>query len=103
MISNSERARKTAEKLAENYWIPPFEPDKLFLERKVKVKKEIAQIVLSALNEAVKELGDYLNDNCDQMCSECMEEVNRRLDEFDFLATEGRPPTADEVRGILKD
>ena len=54
-MTNLKRARKTAEKLAENYWIPPFEPAKLFLERKVKVKKEIAQIVLSALNEAVKE------------------------------------------------
>ena len=57
---NSERARKTAEKLAENYWIPPFEPDKLFLERKVKVKKEITQIVLSALNEAVKEKDELI-------------------------------------------
>ena len=90
MISNSEIARKTAEKITRNNH---FTKDVEWVE----------EHILSALNEAVKELGDYLNDNCDQMCSECMEEVNRRLDEFDFLATEGRPPTADEVRGILKD
>ncbi len=38
-------AEKLAEKIAEDYWIPPFEPDKLFLERKEGVKKEVAQLI----------------------------------------------------------
>ena len=43
-------AEKLAEKISNDYWLPPFEPDELFLERKEKVKREVAQLITSSID-----------------------------------------------------